>query len=208
MTNLSEHTKELLSLVKNLVDLLPNSGESLTSSKRKKVVTLFVRINEIKTEIVRLLFKKNGNKVSARDRILMYLKENVGQVVTGKELAEVGGISEFARRIRELRHEHGGWQISTGMNRPDLRPDEYVLENLEQKPVYERMNAKVWAEVLERDNFACQNCGWRKGDAQTNNRKFLEVHHKNPVRAKGKPTVDNLITLCNVCHDAKEAVAQ
>lgn len=208
MANLSDHTKELLVSVKELAGLLPESNATITSPRRKKVINLFVRINEIKTEIVKLLFKKNGNKISARDRILIYLKENVGQVVTGKELAEVGGISEFARRIRELRHEHGGWQISTGMNRSDLRPDEYVLENLEQKPVYERMNAKVWATVLERDNFTCQNCEWRKGDAQTNNRKLLEVHHKNPVRAKGKPTAENLTTLCNVCHDAKEALNQ
>ena len=66
------------------------------------------------------------------------------------------------------------------------------------------MNAKVWEEVLKRDNFTCQNCGWKKGDPQTNNRKFLEVHHRNPVKAKGKPTSANLITLCNFCHDAKK----
>jgi hypothetical protein len=152
-----------------------------------------------------LLFSNEDKETSARDRILSYLRENVGQKVTSKELSQVAGISEFARRIRELRHECGGWKISTGFNRPDLKPDEYLLESLEQKPVYERMNAEIWARVLKRDNFTCQNCGWKKGDPQTNNRKFLEVHHKNPVRAQGEPTEDNLVTLCNVCHDSRES---
>lgn len=209
MIGLSKRAKEILSTVKELSSTLIGIGSKKpTASDKKKVIGFLVKIQSIKKEIVKILFRKNGKAVNARERMLMYLKANVGKKVTSKELAEVGNISEFARRIRELRQELGGWQISTGMNRPDLRPDQYVLENLEQLPVYERMNAKVWEEVLKRDNFTCQNCGWKKGDPQTNNRKFLEVHHKNPVRAKGKPTVANLITLCNFCHDAKEALSQ
>ena len=209
MPSLSKYAKEILSTVKELSNALIGIGsEKPTPSDKKHVIRFLVQIQSIKKEIVKILFKKNGKSVNARERMLMYLKANVGRKVTSKELAEVANISEFARRIRELRQELGGWQISTGMNRPDLRPDEYVLENLEQIPVYERMNAKVWEEVLKRDNFTCQNCGWEKGDPQTNNRKFLEVHHKNPVKAKGRPTPANLITFCNVCHDAKEALRQ
>ena len=205
MPSLSKYAKQILSTVKELSGVLIRIGpEKPTTSDKKKVIGFLVKIQSIKKEIVKILFKKNGKAVNARERMLMYLKANVGKKVTSKELAEVANISEFARRIRELRQELGGWQISTGMNRPDLRPDEYLLENLEQIPVYERMNAKVWEEVLKRDNFTCQNCGWKKGDPQTNNRKFLEVHHRNPVKAKGKPTSANLITLCNFCHDAKK----
>lgn len=204
MKRLFEYGKLLQDSVVEVLSAL-SSGETVSPVKKKRIIELFVKIDELKKAIVVQLFGKNGKHTSARDRILLYLKSNVGKKVSGKELAEVGGISEFARRIRELRHEEGGWQISTGMNRPDLRPDEYVLESTEQRPVYERMNAKTWAEVLERDKFTCQDCGWSRGDPQTNNRKFLEVHHKNPVKARGKPNVDNLITLCNVCHDAREA---
>lgn len=201
MTGLTEYGQKLQEAVVEIICLI-GSGDRVSSQKSRRIITLFVKIDEIKKSIVSILFHDKGKETSARDRILAYLKENVGEKVSGRELAQVGGISEFARRIRELRHECGGWQISTGMNRPDLRPDEYLLESLEQRPVYERMNAQVWAEVLKRDNFTCQNCGWKKGDAQSNNRKFLEVHHKNPVQAQGEPTPENLITLCNVCHDA------
>jgi len=40
-------------------------------------------------------------------RILAYLVERVGQDVPGRELARVAGIHEWARRLRELRVEHG-----------------------------------------------------------------------------------------------------
>jgi hypothetical protein len=42
-----------------------------------------------------------------RQKLLAYLRERVGQVVFGEELAAIAGIGEWARRIRELRHEHG-----------------------------------------------------------------------------------------------------
>lgn len=42
---------------------------------------------------------------SARARILGYLQARDGEWVAGEELAEVAGISEWARRIRELRED-------------------------------------------------------------------------------------------------------
>ena len=44
---------------------------------------------------------------SARDKIRVFFKRNVGKIVTTKRLARVAGISEYARRIRELRDEEG-----------------------------------------------------------------------------------------------------
>lgn len=204
MKNLVNLSKQLQQLVFDVVSVFSGSKD-ISSEDKKKVINIFVEMDKVKKSIVSLLFCNGDEETSARDRILSYLQANVGQKVTSKELSQVAGISEFARRIRELRHECGGWKISTGLNRPGLKPDEYLLESLEQKPVYERMNAEIWAKVLERDNFTCQVCGWKKGDPQTNNRKFLEVHHKNPVCAQGEPTEENLVTLCNVCHDARES---
>lgn len=43
----------------------------------------------------------------ARVKILRYLQDNVGRWVHGEELAAVSGIGEWARRVRELRVEHG-----------------------------------------------------------------------------------------------------
>jgi hypothetical protein len=202
MGKLIRLSKQLQQLAIDVAKIF-SRGESISSEDKKRVINIFVEIDKVKKSIVSLLF--SDEKTSARDRILAYFKDNVGKKVTSKELSQIAGISEYARRIRELRHEYGGWNISTGLNRPDLKPDEYVLENLEQRPIYERMNAETWAKVLKRDNFTCQVCGWKKGDPQTNNRKFLEVHHINPVCAQGEPTEENLVTLCNVCHDSRES---
>jgi biotin operon repressor len=60
---------------------------------------------------------------AARDRIRSYLIQNMGQVIPGEELAEVAGVSEWARRLRELRAE--GLKISqpeVGMYRLDDLP--------------------------------------------------------------------------------------
>ncbi len=79
------------------------------------------------------------NARAARDRILAYMKLFVGEVMEGEELQVVAGIQEFARRIRELRVEHG-YNISTGTSREDLRPDQYVLENAEP----DKQAARKW----------------------------------------------------------------
>jgi biotin operon repressor len=68
-------------------------------------------------------FGRTRSPGAARDRIRSYLIENVGQIIPGEELAEVAGISEWARRLRELRAE--GLQISqpeVGMYRLDDSP--------------------------------------------------------------------------------------
>ncbi len=66
----------------------------------------------------------------AKPRMLAYLRLNVGKVVDKDELAGVAGISEWARRIRELRVEDG-WPIASAVSRDDLRPGEYRLEGVE-----------------------------------------------------------------------------
>ena len=53
-----------------------------------------------------------------------------------------------------------------------------------------------------RDFYSCQKCGWNRellppGDP----RKLLELHHIVAHIKKGENTTENLITLCNVCHD-------
>lgn len=65
---------------------------------------------------------------NAKVRILAYLRGRIGQKVTKEELRGVAVIYEWARRVRELRVEHG-WPIATQAQRPDLKPGEYVLES-------------------------------------------------------------------------------
>lgn len=81
----------------------------------------------------------------ARSRILAYLVKHVGQVIQGDELAVIAGISEYGRRIRELRHEHG-WRVVSGAGKkeeqaedeatglPRMKPDQYLLLDDKRDP--------------------------------------------------------------------------
>lgn len=83
---------------------------------------------------------------SARDRIIEYLKQYPYAVIDGSELMIVSGISEWARRVRELRVQFGWWIYSgvtfkqmaqnpddaesfekIGIDPAKIKPDQYVL---------------------------------------------------------------------------------
>ena len=143
------------------------------------------------------------SKGSVRDRILQFLKANVGHPVTGEELRYVAGNrTEWARRVRELRTEHG-WPIATkNTSRPDLPVGAYVLESLRQSPAHDRnIPDDVRGEVLRRDNYKCQNCGWSRSEWDPSDPRHLELHHKKPHAKGGENSEENLTTLCTVCHD-------
>ena len=82
---------------------------------------------------------RSGN--AGKARILAYLLERVGQDVGGDELAEVGAISEWARRVRELRVEEG-YEIRR------VGPSVYQLES----PEPHQKRADLWkrANVIRR----------------------------------------------------------
>ncbi len=72
-----------------------------------------------------------ARKVSAQERIRLYLVRYVGVIIEASELEVVSGISDYARRIRQLRVENG-YKILTGYsNDPelglDLKPTQYLL---------------------------------------------------------------------------------
>lgn len=70
-------------------------------------------IAELRGVQVRLYGPKPAGRrgSGAKARILNYLMARVGQEVAGEELAEVSGIQEWARRVRELRVQEG-YEIS------------------------------------------------------------------------------------------------
>ncbi|MEQ9105714.1 MAG: HNH endonuclease signature motif containing protein [Rhodothermales bacterium] len=143
-------------------------------------------------------------KTSVRDRLLSYLRQNVGIPVTGEELRYVAkGATEWARRTRELRTELG-WPVSTrNSGRPDLPVGIYVLEADRQLPEHDRViSDPIRVTVLERDKFSCQRCGWNPGNMMPGDpRTLLELHHIEHHVDGGENVADNLITLCNVHHD-------
>lgn len=65
-----------------------------------------------------------------QDRILRFFQHHVGEVVEGIALYAVSGISEYGKRVRELRDM--GWDISSHHHDPMLRAGQYRLESLEQ----------------------------------------------------------------------------
>ncbi len=145
---------------------------------------------------------RNG-KGGSKSRILDYLLKNVGKPVSGEELRYVAkGATEWARRVRELRTEDG-WSISTYWNgRPELKSGMYLLEDEVQLPVHDRkIPDAVRREVLLRDDYTCKKCGWNRYLWNKDDPRHLELHHMEHHAKGGSNETDNLMTLCNICHD-------
>jgi hypothetical protein len=141
---------------------------------------------------------------SVRDKILAYLKQNVGKPVLGEELRYLSpSKTEWARRVRELRTEFG-WSVASRMSgRPDLDVGVYILEHDRQARQNDRqIKDPVRVNVLQRDGHRCRVCGWGYPDRQYGDpRQFLELHHIEHHARGGGNEEENLITLCNVHHD-------
>lgn len=140
-----------------------------------------------------------------KDKLLRYFRENTGKAITGEELKYLANnASEWGRRVRELRTEEG-WPImtqATGM--PHLPVGIYVLAVDRQAQVHDRRIPDLTrVRVLERDGFKCSICDWCLATANPGDRfrSSLELHHIVHHVAGGENSEDNLITLCNICHD-------
>jgi len=146
---------------------------------------------------------------SVKEKLLNYLRANVGAPVTAEELRYVAkDRSEWARRVRELRTEEG-WNIATQMTeRPDLPPGVYVLEDLAQAEPHDRkIPEDVRIKVLQRDSYSCRfrGCDFDAKNPPPGPRRRLELHHILQHAKRGTNEPDNLVTLCNVHHDAVHA---
>ena len=102
-------------------------------------------------------------KMSARDKLLQHFLNNIGRVMDSEELREVAKITEWARRVRELRNDHG-YQILTNNDRDSLKPGQYLLEDPKPIPVFGKSVSKeTRSYVLDRNGFTCQQCGAEAG---------------------------------------------
>ncbi|MBW6510434.1 MAG: HNH endonuclease [Desulfuromonadales bacterium] len=140
---------------------------------------------------------------SVRDKILKYLRKNVGQTVTGEELKYLAkDKSEWARRVRELRTEYGWPVVTRNTGRPDLEVGMYLLEADRQSPEHDRsIPDPVKRDVLRRDNYKCTVCQWSHDEWNRSDPRHLELHHKKHHAQGGDNTASNLVTVCTVCHD-------
>lgn len=141
--------------------------------------------------------------MSARAKIREFFEKNVGRVVTTHEIRDIAGISDYPRRIRELRDEEG-MQIESHRDRHDLKPGEYILESLDRNLVVARaVSPQLRIEILARDGYSCVLCGANAGDPNPLNPKRkvqLHVDHEIPLSQHGSNNPDNLRTLCSVCN--------
>lgn len=144
--------------------------------------------------------------MSARERLKAFFIENVGQVVTARQLQDVASpVSEWARRVRELRDEEQ-WPIITNHDSSDLKPGEYMLTALpaERSDIkFQRgISQKLRAEVFDRNGFTCQMCGKTPGeiDPETGRKVRLHVGHIVDKSLGGRDELSNLRTLCSTCN--------
>lgn len=139
-----------------------------------------------------------------QQRILKFLLENVGKIVTTEELSYVSKESkEFGRRTRELRTEQG-YPIATRFTgRPDLASGQYVLQSAERiaDSHDRRIPEPVQRKVYERDKNTCRLCGWNMQSWRPDDPRILEIHHIEHHAKGGSNEADNLIVLCSKCHD-------
>jgi 5-methylcytosine-specific restriction endonuclease McrA len=148
--------------------------------------------------------KRSSGQLGSKKRILQYLLQRVGQVVTKSELQEAsGGAAEWARRVRELRDEEG-YRILSHLDHAGLKPGEYVLESTERGPVFRRdVSKQVRAFVLDRNGYTCQSCGLGPGDADpyAPERKVqLVIGHIIDKVKGGSDDASNLRALCTNCN--------
>ncbi len=146
-------------------------------------------------------------QMGSRERLLRYLQENVGKVVTTEELAYVAKASEFGRRVRELRTEHGFAIATRFTGRPDLSAGQYVLESVDRvaEPHDRNIPEAVQKAVYSRDANKCRVCGWEHARWTKEDPRILELHHLEHHVAGGHNTASNLIVICSRCHDGVHA---
>jgi len=149
-------------------------------------------------------------KVGARTKLRMHFLNNLGKVMTSSELREVaGGISEWARRVRELRNEEG-YQILTHNDRSHLKPGEYLLEDPKPIPAFARgVSKETRALVLDRNGFTCQMCGSVAGETHPydpSRKVRLHIGHIIDKSKGGSDDPSNLRAICSVCNEGAQNV--
>jgi hypothetical protein len=144
-------------------------------------------------------------KLGARAALRAYFLANLGRVMETEELrAAAGNISEWARRIRELRTEEG-YQILTHNDRSDLKPGQYLLETPKPEPAFERdISKETRAYVLDRNGFTCQMCGAVAGEPHPfdpTRKTRLHIGHVIDKSMGGSDDPANLRAICSVCNE-------
>lgn len=149
--------------------------------------------------------KAGKRSQGSRVKLRAYFLANLGRVMDAQELrVAAGNISEWARRVRELRTEEG-FQILTHHDRAGLKPGEYLLENPKPQPAFARTISKeTRAFVLDRNGFTCQMCGAVAGELHPydpTRKTRLHIGHVIDKSLGGSDEASNLKAICSVCNE-------
>ena len=149
--------------------------------------------------------KEKTQRGGAREKLRAHFLANIGRVMDSEELRAVGdNLSEWARRVRELRTEEG-YLILTHNDRSELKPGQYLLENPKPQPAFERAISKeTRAFVLDRNGFTCQMCGAVAGEPHpydTTRKTRLHLGHIIDKSMGGTDDPSNLRAICSVCNE-------
>ncbi|MGH8541828.1 MAG: HNH endonuclease [Stenotrophobium sp.] len=149
--------------------------------------------------------QKRSQSSGARAKLRKHFLGNLGRVMDSDELRDVAGdISEWARRVRELRTEEG-YLILTHNDRADLKPGQYLLENPKPQPAFERgISKETRAFVLDRNGFTCQMCGAVAGEPHPydpSRKTRLHLGHVVDKSMGGSDDPSNLRAICSVCNE-------
>src|SRR5690606_18081995 len=151
-----------------------------------------------------------SKRAGARAKLRKYFIANVGKILNSDDLREVAGVSEWARRIRELRNEEG-MNIQTHNDRSELKPGQYILVDLNSVPSFERnISKETRAFVLDRNGFTCQMCGAVAGELHPydlNRKTRLHIGHIIDKSQGGTDDPSNLRAICSVCNEGLSNVS-
>jgi hypothetical protein len=175
-----------------LSDMAPNDYMLLHGQQDIEAAERWQLMNQIRKE-----------RFGVREKIIKYLRANVGKPISGEELRYIAkDRTEWARRTRELRTDYGWPVVTRNTGRPDLPVGVYLLEQDRQSPEHDRhIPDPVRRAVLRRDGYRCTECEWNFNMWNRADPRFLELHHIDPHAEGGSNEEVNLTTLCTVCHD-------
>lgn len=129
MPRRTKRVKDYPKAVADLHGLLDDFSEKLAEPDlRTKVLALVPAVYALRDMGASLIDKADAP--AARDRILHYFRRYPQTLIEGDELLVVSGISEWARRLRELRVQQGWWIFSGVTFRQMLADDPSQLEEL------------------------------------------------------------------------------
>lgn len=134
--NLESARNELFTLIDDFINL--SDSENLRA-KVNALIPAFYLLRKFGTSII-----SSDSKIYARERILIYLKKYPLTMIRSEELLVISGITDYQRRIRELRVEFG-WPILGGttaiamykegdlpefdIDISEIKPDMYIMLN-------------------------------------------------------------------------------